>query len=52
VFTFERLGVDDAGKVQGRFKAVCKTPKMLERIRLTGITLPPDLFDEVVEVNL
>lgn len=52
LFTFERLGVDDAGKVQGRFKAVHKEPKMLERIRLAGIQLPPDLFEEVVEVNL
>jgi pilus assembly protein CpaF len=52
VFTFERVGVNDAGKVQGRFKSVCRTPKVLERIRLAGIALPPDIFDEVMEVNL
>ncbi|MEP7364264.1 MAG: CpaF family protein [Acidobacteriota bacterium] len=52
VFTFERLGVDDAGKVMGRFKAVSNNPLVLTRIKQYGIQLPPDLFDEVVDVNL
>jgi pilus assembly protein CpaF len=53
IFTFERSGVTDAGKVQGRFRATGYRPaKLLERIRVTGIELPADLFDEVVEVNL
>lgn len=52
IFTFERTGVDDAGKVMGRFKATGHTPAVLSRIKQYGIQLPPDLFDEVVEVNL
>ena len=52
VFTFERLGVDDAGKVMGRFKAASREPLVLSRIKQYGIQLPPDLFDEVVDVNL
>ena len=52
VFTFERLGLNDAGKVQGRFKATGYTPKILERFRQLGISIPPDIFDEVMEVNL
>jgi hypothetical protein len=27
-------------------------PKMLDRFRIAGITLPPTVFDEVVDVNL
>ena len=52
VFTFERTGVNDAGKVQGRFKATGVTPKILERLRISGITLPPAIFEEVLPVNL
>jgi pilus assembly protein CpaF len=52
IFTFERVGVTDAGKVQGRFKATGVTPKILERLRISGIQLPPGIFDEVVPVNM
>jgi pilus assembly protein CpaF len=52
IFTFERTGVNDAGKVQGRFKATGVTPKILERLRVSGIQLPASIFDEVVPVNL
>src|ERR1700688_1826627 len=30
IFTFDRIGVTDAGKVQGRFRATGVTPKLLE----------------------
>lgn len=52
VFFFERTGVSDAGKVQGRFKWAGYTPKVMERLKMYGIKLPEGLFDEVVEVNL
>ncbi len=52
IFTFERTGLTDDGKVQGRFKAVCKTPQILERLRVGGIKLDPKIFDEVLEVNM
>lgn len=52
IFTFERLGVTEAGKVQGRFKATGTTPKILDRLRVSGIQLPAGIFEEVVEVNL
>lgn len=51
IFVFDRTGTTDAGKVQGRFKCVCNEPRILERLRLSGIKLPPGIFDEVVEVN-
>jgi pilus assembly protein CpaF len=52
IFTFERIGVTDAGKVQGRFRATGVMPKLLERLRISGVTLPPAIFEEVVPVNL
>jgi pilus assembly protein CpaF len=52
IFTFERVGVTDAGKVQGRFKATGVQPKMLERLRIAGIQVPPAIFEETVNVNL
>jgi pilus assembly protein CpaF len=52
IFTFERIGLTDDGKVQGRFKCSCKEPQILERLRVSGIRLDPKIFDEVVEVNL
>lgn len=52
IYVFERIGVNDAGKVQGRFKATGVQPKVLERIRIAGINLPSNIFDEVVPVNL
>jgi pilus assembly protein CpaF len=52
IFTFERIGVTDAGKVQGRFRATGVMPRLLERLRISGVTLPPAVFEEVVPVNL
>jgi pilus assembly protein CpaF len=52
IFTFERIGVTDAGKVQGRFRATGVMPRLLERLRISGVTVPPAIFEEVVPVNL
>jgi pilus assembly protein CpaF len=52
VFAFERAGVNDAGKVQGRFKATGVKPRVLERLRISGIGLPESIFSESVDVNL
>jgi pilus assembly protein CpaF len=52
IFQFERVGVTDAGKVQGRFRATGVTPKALERLRTSGIQLPPQIIEESVPVNL
>jgi pilus assembly protein CpaF len=52
IFAFERIGVTDAGKVQGRFRGAGILPKMMERLRIAGIPLPTGIFEEVVDVNL
>jgi pilus assembly protein CpaF len=52
VFFFERTGVNDAGKVQGRFRSSGVEPRILERLKISGIDLPKTVFDDVMEVNL
>jgi pilus assembly protein CpaF len=52
IFTFDRVGVTDAGKVQGRFRATGISPKVLERLRVSGIQVPHNIFEETVSVNL
>lgn len=52
VFFFERLGVNDAGKVQGRFRSSGVRPKVMDTLKMSGIPVPESIFDEVVEVNL
>ena len=52
IFAFERTGVTDAGKVQGRYRAAGIAPRILERLRVSGIQLPQNIFEEVVNVNL
>jgi len=51
VFLFERSGVSDAGKVQGRFRSSGVMPKIMERLRVSGFQVPQSMFDEVLEVN-
>jgi pilus assembly protein CpaF len=51
IFKFEKLGVSPEGKVQGRFMATGVRPKVCERLKMAGVTLPPDMFEGVVEVR-
>jgi pilus assembly protein CpaF len=52
IFLFERQGLNDAGKVKGRFRSSGETPQILARLKMNGIEVPPQIFDEVVDVNL
>jgi pilus assembly protein CpaF len=52
IFIFDRTGVSDSGKVQGRFRSTGVTPRIMERLRVSGIQVPPSVFEEVVDVNL
>jgi len=52
LFIFDRTGVTDAGKVQGRFRSTGVTPRILERLRIAGIQLSPKVFEETLDVNL
>jgi len=52
IFVFERTGVNEQGKVQGRFKWTGYKPKALDRFRMMGVSLADSVWDEVVSVNL
>jgi pilus assembly protein CpaF len=52
IFLFERIGVSDAGKVQGRFRSSGVRPKILERLKVSGMQVPESIFEEVSEVNV
>jgi pilus assembly protein CpaF len=51
IFAFEKVGVTQDGKVIGRFRATGVRPKCCERLKVSGIHLPPDMFEGVTEVR-
>jgi pilus assembly protein CpaF len=51
IFVFERTGINDKGKVTGRFRATGIRPKASERLAASGIKLPMELFEHVDVVN-
>ena len=51
IFLFEKLGVTQDGKVIGRFRATGVRPKVCERLKASGVHLPPDMFEGVTEVK-
>jgi pilus assembly protein CpaF len=51
IFCFEKLGVSQEGKVIGRFRATGVRPKACERLKASGVHLPADMFEGVVEVR-
>jgi pilus assembly protein CpaF len=51
IFTFNRKGIGPDGKVVGAFQPTHIRPKFLERLRISGIFLPPAMFEQVLEVN-
>jgi len=50
IFVFERLGIDESGKVRGLFKATGIRPKFADRLATAGLRLRPALFDSQMEV--
>jgi pilus assembly protein CpaF len=51
IFTFERKGIGQDGRVIGVFKPTRIRPRFLERLRVSGIILPPSLFERETLVN-
>jgi pilus assembly protein CpaF len=44
IFAFEKQGIDQNGKVMGRFKATGIRPKFSEKLELAGVEVPEELF--------
>jgi pilus assembly protein CpaF len=51
IFSFNRKGIGPDGRVIGSFQPSHIRPKFLERLRISGIFLPPSLFEQTLEVN-
>lgn len=45
IFTYEQTGVDQHGKVKGRFRATGIRPKFAQKFQAMGIHMPNDIFD-------
>jgi pilus assembly protein CpaF len=48
IFSFERKGMDAEGKAQGSFQFHGVRPRFMEKFKLFGITVPPDMFDPII----
>jgi pilus assembly protein CpaF len=51
IFTFNKKGIGPDGKVIGAFQPTSIRPKFLDRLRVSGIILPPSLFEKETPVN-
>jgi pilus assembly protein CpaF len=51
IFVFERTGLNEKGKVTGRFRATGIRPKASDRLAASGIKLPMELFEHVDVIN-
>jgi len=50
IFTFERRGLSETGKVKGAFRATGIRPKFSDRLAAAGYRIPPSLFESEVTV--
>jgi pilus assembly protein CpaF len=50
IFSFDRTGIDENGKVRGAFRATGVRPKFAERLATSGARLRPALFESKAEV--
>jgi pilus assembly protein CpaF len=50
IFVFDRLGIGANNRVLGRFRATGLRPTFVERLKMSGIQLSPNLFEHVCEV--
>jgi pilus assembly protein CpaF len=51
IFSFTKKGIGPNGKVVGTFQPSRIRPKFLERLRVSGVMLPSELFERTMEVN-
>jgi pilus assembly protein CpaF len=50
IFTFDRTGTDESGKVRGTFRATGVRPQFADRLATSGARLRPALFESKTEV--
>jgi pilus assembly protein CpaF len=50
IFVFERVGIDENGRVRGAFRASGIRPKFADRLATAGCRLRPAIFDSRMEI--
>jgi pilus assembly protein CpaF len=51
IFVFEKTGVNESGRVTGRFRATGIRPKFYDRLKAAGSPIPASVFQTVVEIS-
>jgi pilus assembly protein CpaF len=51
IFSFEREGVNELRRVQGRFVCNCNQPRIFDRFRMMGIELDSGVFEESLSIS-
>jgi pilus assembly protein CpaF len=51
IFVFERSGINQQGKVCGRFRATGIRPKISDRLATAGFIMPTEMFEHVKIIN-
>jgi pilus assembly protein CpaF len=51
IFVFEQTGVTEDGRIIGEFRGIRPSPEFMERLRLSGTPVSPDLFEGVVSIQ-
>ncbi len=51
IFVFEQTGVTEDGRIIGEFRGTMPSPEFMERLRLSGAPVSPDLFEGVVSIQ-
>jgi pilus assembly protein CpaF len=51
IFTFQKKGIGPTGKLLGAFRPTRIRPRFLDRLQIAGISLRPEIFENVTEVN-
>ena len=45
IFTYQQTGMDQNGRIKGRFRTTGVRPKFIERFQAYGIAVSSDIFD-------
>jgi pilus assembly protein CpaF len=51
IFTFEKTGLKENGRVTGRFRATGVRPKFYEKLQSAGVNIPASVFQTIVEIS-
>jgi pilus assembly protein CpaF len=50
IYIFDKLGIRENGQVLGAFRTTGIRPKFAEQLEMSGIQLPPDIFEHKMEL--